>query len=198
MGDLVDGAVTALRQGDRSLVYAYHADLDTTGHVRGPGSQAWQLELANVDRAAQAIAERLPADGALLVTADHGMVELDERIDFDTDPILSEGVIDLGGEARARHVYTVDGAAPDAAAAWSEQLGERFAVVTREEAIGLDWFGPKVTPESLGRIGDLVVVARERGGIVRSAVEPLQSSFAGHHGSLTSAEMHVPLLLFQP
>ncbi|NNH75308.1 alkaline phosphatase family protein [Nocardia uniformis] len=198
MGDLVDGAVTSLRQGDRSLVYAYHADLDTTGHVRGPGSQAWQLELSNVDRAAQAIAERLPADGALLVTADHGMVELDERIDFDTDPALADGVVDLGGEPRARHVYTVEGAAKEVEAAWTELLGDRFDVVLREDAVGRGWFGPEVSPESLARIGDLVVVARNRGGIVRSAVEPLQSSFAGHHGSLTSAEMHVPLLLFQP
>lgn len=198
MGDLVDGAVTALRQGDRSLVYAYHADLDTTGHVRGPGSQAWQLELANVDRAAQAIAERLPEDGILLVTADHGMVALDDRVDFDTDPILRDGVVDLGGEARARHVYTAEGAAKDVAAAWSAQLGDRFEVVLRDEAIDRGWFGPAVSPESLTRIGDLVVVARNRGGIVRSAIEPLQSGFAGHHGSLTSAEMHVPLLLFQP
>ncbi|MFI6869811.1 alkaline phosphatase family protein [Nocardia sp. NPDC050406] len=198
MGDLVDGAVTALRQGDRSLVYAYHADLDTTGHVRGPGSQAWQLELANVDRAVRAIAERLPADGALVVTADHGMVELDDRVDFDTDPVLSDGVTELGGEPRARHVYTLDGAAKDVEAAWREVLGERFEVLLRDDAVDLGWFGPTVSAESLARIGDLVVVARNRGGVIRSAVEPLQSSLVGHHGSLTSAEMHVPLLVFQP
>ncbi|MBF6239756.1 alkaline phosphatase family protein [Nocardia otitidiscaviarum] len=198
MGDLVDGALTALRQGDRSLVYAYHADLDTTGHVRGPGSPAWKFELTNVDRAAQAIAERLPADAALLVTADHGMVEVDERIDFDTDPALADGVGDLGGEPRARHVYTLDGAAPDVAAAWSELLGDRFDVVLRADAIQRGWFGPAITPESFDRIGDLVVVARQRAGIVRSAVEPLQSGMVGHHGSLTSAEMHVPLLVFRP
>ena len=43
-GDLVDGVVSALGDGDRSLVYAYHGDLDVTGHVRGPNSEAWALD----------------------------------------------------------------------------------------------------------------------------------------------------------
>lgn len=85
-GDLVAGVAEALRAGDRALVYAYHGDLDTTGHVRGPSSDAWLLELAHVDRLAATIAEHLPPNAALVVTADHGMVELDARIDFDNTP----------------------------------------------------------------------------------------------------------------
>ena len=57
-GDLVDGVVSALGDGDRSLVYAYHGDLDVTGHVRGPNSEAWALELAQIDLMVRLIAER--------------------------------------------------------------------------------------------------------------------------------------------
>ncbi|MFC9998903.1 alkaline phosphatase family protein [Nocardia sp. NPDC127526] len=197
LGDLIDGTLTALGQGERSLVYAYHADLDTTGHVRGPGSPAWRLELGMVDRTVQAIAERLPADAALLVTADHGMVAMHDRIDFDTTTALHDGVADLGGEARARHVYTANGAASDVAATWRAVLGADYTVLTRDEAIRDGWFGPAVHAENTSRIGDVIAVAGDRGGIVRSAVEPLQSGFLGQHGSLTSAEMHVPLLVFR-
>lgn len=193
VGDLVDGALQALTSAPKTLIYTYHSELDTTGHVRGPASRAWRFELANVDRIAAELATRLPARSALIVTADHGMVELIDRIDFDTHPHLSEGVITLGGEPRARHVYTVDGATADVADTWRGVLGNDFLVRTRAEAVAAGWFGPHVSDESAYRIGDLVVVARGDGGVVRTGAEPLQSMMVGHHGSLTAAELLVPL-----
>lgn len=195
-GDLVDGVVTALRASDRALVYAYHGDLDTTGHVRGPSSDAWSYELAHVDRLVETIAAHLPPDAALLVTADHGMVELESTVDFDTVAEMRDGVVQLGGEPRARHVYTADGAAADVADAWMGCLGADFEVGTREDVIGRGWFGPVVTSEIADRIGDLVVAARGLRAVVRSGAEPLQSALIGHHGSLTPAELNVPLRIF--
>ncbi|WP_433575108.1 alkaline phosphatase family protein [Nocardia brasiliensis] len=197
VGDLVDGVGISLRAGDRTLVYAYYGDLDTTGHVRGPSSDAWLLELAHVDRIAADIAERLPRDAALFVTADHGMVELGERIDFDEHDGLRAGVRQLGGEPRARHVYTEPGAAGDVAAAWTEILGPDYAVLPRTEVIDRGWFGPIVAPRVAERIGEVVVAPRGTGGIIRSGAEPLQSMMVGHHGSLTPAELEIPLRIFR-
>ncbi|TSD93968.1 alkaline phosphatase family protein [Skermania sp. ID1734] len=194
MGDLVDGALTALRDGDRSLVYAYHGELDLTGHVRGPDSLAWALELAQVDTMARAIAERLPPRSALVVTADHGMVTVREPVDFDTTPELRDGVARLGGEPRARHVYTEH--ADEVTVAWRELLGPEYLVLTRPDAVEAGWFGPIVSADIAGRIGDVVCAAVGSGAVIRSGVEPLQSSLLGHHGSLTSAEMNVPLLVY--
>ncbi|MEU7767501.1 alkaline phosphatase family protein [Nocardia sp. NPDC049190] len=196
-GDLVANVAEALRAGPRSLVYTYHGELDLTGHVRGPSAPAWQLELAHVDRLAAAIARQLPPDAVLIVTADHGMVELTDRVDFDTTAALQDSVRLLGGEPRARHVYTRDGAAADVAATWQGTLGADFAILTRDEAVTNGWFGPTVMPTIADRIGDLVVVARGQGGVIRSGTEPLQSMLVGHHGSLTPAEMNVPLRVFR-
>ncbi|WP_063018321.1 alkaline phosphatase family protein [Nocardia niwae] len=196
-GDLVAGVSEALRAGPRSLVYTYHGDLDLTGHVRGPASRSWQLELTHADRLAAALADELPAGAALLVTADHGMVHMDDRLDFDTTPALQDGVRALGGEPRARHVYTEPGAESDVAAAWETILGADFEVLDRAEAVGRGWFGPTVAPAIARRIGDLVVVARGRRGVIRTGAEPLQSRLIGHHGSLTPAEMNVPLCVFR-
>lgn len=191
VGDLVDGVLTALTSAPKTLVYTYHSELDTTGHARGPASRSWRFELANVDRIAAEIAARLPARSALIVTADHGMIELVERIDFDTHPYLSDNVVALGGEPRARHVYTDDRAS--VADTWRDVLGDGFLVRTREQAIEAGWFGPAVTRDAAARIGDLVVIARGDGGVIRSGAEPLQSMMIGHHGSLTPAELRVPL-----
>lgn len=192
-GDLVDGVIGALSSGDRCLVYAYHGDLDMTGHVRGPASESWALELAQIDLTIRLIAERLPPDAALIVTADHGMVQVDDPVDFDTRPELQAGVRRLGGEPRARHVYTEPGAESDVASVWRELLGPDFTVLTRAEVIGHGWMGPTVHPRVAPRIGDVMVVSNADRAVTRSAAEPLQSQLIGHHGSLTAAEMLVPL-----
>ena len=66
-------------------------------------------------------------------------------------------------------------------------------MASRGEAVGWGWFGPRVTSRVAPRIGDVVVVANTDGAVIRSAGEPLQSRLVGHHGSLTPAEMLVPL-----
>jgi len=200
LGDLVSGALDALRSADRVFCYAYHADLDALGHLFGPGTEPWLLQLSYLDQVAASLAARLPADAMLVVVADHGMVTLGEedRVDFDTTPALQDGVRLLGGEPRVRHVYTEPGAADDVLAAWREVLGDTAWTLTRDEATTLGLFGPTIAPHVLPRIGNLVVASRGTHAVIRTAVEPLISGFSGQHGSLTTAEQHVPLLTFQP
>jgi hypothetical protein len=101
----------------------------------------------------------------------------------------------IGGEARARYVYVADGAGDDVLAAWRETLADRAWVVSRDEAIAAGWFGYRVADDVLPRIGDVVAAARGAAALVRRTVEPLESSLIGHHGSMSTAEQRVPLLL---
>jgi predicted AlkP superfamily pyrophosphatase or phosphodiesterase len=200
LGDLASNALAAVSGSERSLCYAYHGDLDLLGHVYGVGSLPWRLHLAHVDRLAAAIAERLPPGAQLVVIADHGMVTVPEegRLDFDTEPALQAGVRLLGGDARARYVYTEPGATDDVRAAWRELIGDRAWIRTRDEAIAAGWFGPVVEPHIRDRIGDLVVAARTDFAVVQSHVTPKLSRLIGHHGSLTADEQLVPLLAYRP
>jgi Type I phosphodiesterase / nucleotide pyrophosphatase len=200
MGDLAAAAAHRLAAARRSLVYAYHADLDRTGHVRGVASDAWRLELANVDRLAAQIAERLPGDAVLVVTGDHGMVDLrpEERIDLADQPELAAGVRLLAGEARARHVHASRGAERDVLAAWQELLGHAMWVRSRDEAIADGWFGPHVPSQVRPRIGDVVAAAFGAVGVLERKVDPAQARLVGHHGSMTQAEQLVPLIEIRP
>ncbi len=194
IGDLVAAIGTSI--AERGFCYAYHADLDLVGHLHGPGSDAWRMQLRQVDLLVESIADALPRGGLLAVVADHGMVALGEDVvDADAAPPLHDGVVALGGEVRARHVYTRDGATADVLATWREFLGPRAWVVTREEAVAAGWFGERVTDDARSRIGDVVVAARGCSGVLRRTVEPVESSLVGQHGSLTAAEQRVPLLL---
>ena len=197
IGDLVAQAAAALATASRSFVYAYHGDLDTIGHRRGVASEAWRLQLGHIDQLVASLADRLPRRTALVVTADHGMVDLqpEERIDLDDEPDLLAGVRFLGGEARARYVYTDPGAAGDVLATWRTRLGDRMWVVSREEAIATGWFGPRVAQEVRPRIGDVVAVADGAVGVVRRSFDAGQARNVGHHGSITTAEQRVPCIV---
>ncbi|WP_051581029.1 alkaline phosphatase family protein [Pseudonocardia acaciae] len=196
LGDLAAELVTALAAPAPVFCYGYHAHLDALGHVYGPGSLPWRLELAVVDRVAALVAEGLPPDGLLVVTADHGMVTVpaEARLDADTDDELRAGVRLIGGDPRSRHVYAEPGAAADVLATWTARLGERAWVLPRERAIAEGWFGPVGSDQVRARIGDVVVAARGTTGVTRSRAEPFLTRLIGQHGSLTATEQHIPLL----
>jgi Type I phosphodiesterase / nucleotide pyrophosphatase len=194
-GALVAEAAAVLRRSDRALAMVYHGELDATGHAFGCSSDAWRYHLGHVDKLAEQLAGALPPGTALYVTADHGMVDVpaQDRVDADTVPGLRDGVALLGGEPRARHVYTVPGAAADVLATWREVLGHRAWVVSRDEAIAEGWFGP-VDPWLAPRIGDVVAAPAGPFAVVATKAEPRESALIGMHGSLTPADQLVPLL----
>lgn len=179
-----------------SLTYVYDSDLDWTGHKFGVASTQWLQQLAMVDAEAEQLREALPASTRLLVVADHGMVDSprESRVDVDVVDGMRDGVALLGGEARFRHLYCSARAVDDVVATWREVLGERATVLTREEAVGRGWFGT-VTPSVLPRLGDVMVACHGDAAVVSSVDFGYEDTLVGLHGSLTSAEMVIPILV---
>jgi hypothetical protein len=195
-GDLCALALRSLTATPRALVYGYIPELDLTGHVRGVDSPSWRAQLALVDAVVEQLVAGLPEDAALLVTADHGMLDVprESRFDLDAEPALADGVRVLAGEPRARYVHALPGAADDVLAQWRALLGERAWVVGRDEATASGVFGP-VDDALAARIGDVVALARGSWALVTPEREPGPSRLAAYHGSLTATELAIPLLV---
>jgi Type I phosphodiesterase / nucleotide pyrophosphatase len=195
LGALVSRTVAALADASPALALVYYGDLDSTGHALGCGSDAWQYQLAHVDKLAEQLAAALPRGTVLHVTGDHGMTDVPpgDRIDFDALPELRDGISLLGGEPRARHLYCRPGAADEVLRRWAGVLGGRAWVVSREQAVADGWFGP-VDARFAGRIGDVIVAPCGPSAIVATKAEPRESALNGMHGSLTQADQLVPLL----
>ncbi|WP_435735750.1 nucleotide pyrophosphatase/phosphodiesterase family protein [Cellulosimicrobium sp. PMB13] len=192
----VDAARLALSRP--GLVYLYWGEVDKAGHHHGSGSWQWGDELEHLDRELARLARSLPAGTLLLVTADHGMVDVDPglRRDVATDPVLDQGVTLVGGEPRAVHVYTEPGAAGAVAARWRDVLGEDALVLEREEVLARGLLGPHVRDAAIQAAGDVVVAMRGRATVVDSRTQTAASlALVGVHGSLTEREMRVPLLV---
>jgi type I phosphodiesterase/nucleotide pyrophosphatase len=181
------------------LLYAYIADLDMAAHLFGIESPEWHAAAARVDALLTRLVESLPSDAALLVTADHGGVNVPAhaRIDLDGDPRLQAGVRAVAGEARVRYLHTEPGAAPDVLATWSELLDGRAEVCSRDDAVTAGLFGP-VRSEHLARIGDIVVTCLGDTAVLATGHEPPEMArLVGFHGAATPAELAIPLITFR-
>ncbi|WP_433794207.1 alkaline phosphatase family protein [Actinoplanes sp. CA-252034] len=192
---VAEGMLAALRSGP-GLVYGYHPDLDKAGHEYGVASSAWQDAARGVDAILDRLVHELPPTAALLVIADHGQLNVPatDRYDLSTGP-LAAGLAGVSGEPRARYLHVLDGALDDVQATWQGVLGADARVMRRDEAIAEGWYGP-VAPAHKDRIGDLVVLCLNRAVVVASAWEPpMAGQLVAYHGSVTAAEMTVPLLI---
>jgi hypothetical protein len=195
--DALATEMLAALHSEGGLVYGYHPDLDRAGHRHGLASAEWAAAAGDVDRLVTRLVDGLPADAALVVTADHGQLDVPEdgRVDLDADPRLRAGVVTAAGEPRVRYLYTAPGARDDVIAAWRAVLGHGAWVVSREEAVAAGWFGP-VPADHLARVGDVVVACHDRNVVVATRSEPLfVSQMVAFHGSYTAAEMRIPLFV---
>jgi hypothetical protein len=186
-------------RAEPGLVYAYTAALDTAAHLFGVGSPEWHAAGAYVDALLTRMVEALPPDAALLITADHGGLNVPEsqRIDLDADSRLSAGVRVVAGDPRVRYLHTEPGAASDVIAAWSELLKGRADVRSRDDAVAAGLFG-SVLPDHLPRIGDVVVSCLGDTAVLASAHEPPEvAQLVGFHGASDPVEMAIPLITFQ-
>lgn len=210
------------RQGPPTplLVYLYVDELDKAGHRYGVDSPEWVRTLENLDVEAEKLASRLAeryGDQALLVmTADHGMVDVAEehRVDITGEQDLLAGVRHTGGEPRFLHLYLDRGGGETSgglrtlrtqsasaeqveatAAAWERAFGDGAWVVPGRDAVEAGWFGEEVEARVLPRIGDVLVASHGPLAIYHTARTGVDAmNMVGQHGSLTAAERQVPLL----
>lgn len=190
------GRVLSELRAEPGLIYAYTPALDTAAHVFGIASPAWAAAAAEVDALLSRLVEGLPPDAALLVTADHGGLDVgpEARIDLDAEPELAEGVRVVAGEPRVRYLHTAAGAAADVLQRWRAVLGSRATVLSRDEAIAGGWFGP-VRAAHQARIGDVVIICQDPIAVLASKHEPPEiSKLIGFHGAATPVETAIPLI----
>ncbi len=191
----LEAMVTAATSSTRTLVYAYERRLDMIGHSRGWQSRDWREQLATLDRSVRAVRQALPDEVTLIVTGDHGMVDVpsDRRTVIEAVPDLAAGIDCVAGEPRFRQLWSDREDPVWIARRWADVLGDSAWVRTRDEAIDDGWFGP-VADQVRARIGDVLVAIRDDSALM-TRTAPHEQGMVGMHGSLTEAEMVVPLLV---
>ena len=174
------------------FVYAYYDGLDKVGHVHGL-KKHYLDELKFVDALVERIVEELPDGAILLVTADHGMVDVGDNV-LDLDGELVRRTLSTSGEARFLWLHAKEGdpkTLMDAAQIYADVAW----IVSADQMLDEQWFGPYVSNEARRRLGDVAIVARDATAITDPRL-PDSPHLIARHGSLSAAEMFVPFLRF--
>lgn len=186
-----------LRGDDPVLCYLYVDELDKVAHSEGWHSEKWRLRLEQLDAALQDLLHTLPRDVGVVITADHGMIDVapEKRLMLDASVLPAGAVEEIGGEPRMRSLYLREGADPGSTASELQQaLGKSAWVGTRDEAIAANWFG-SVAEGVAERLGEVLVAARGQFAFMLPGDGPSALEMVGQHGGVSDEERGVPLIV---
>lgn len=199
---VADRFAEALRvvEAGPALVYVYVSELDQIAHSHGWESDRWIAALEALDAEVAEFERRMPRGTGLLVTADHGVVDVPahRHVFVDARPELLDGVRHVAGEPRCLGLVLEQGLEARERAVllerWREAEEARAWVMSSDEAIAAGLYGD-VEDANRGRIADILVAARA--GIAyydRREPDRRGEDMVGQHGSLTDEETRIPLI----
>jgi hypothetical protein len=191
------GLVTSVRRlaaAGAPFVYAYYEGIDRVAHAEGLG-EYYDEELRATDRLVADVLDALPAGAVLVVTADHGQVEVGSSVEVFGPDIMADVTL-ISGEGRFRWLHARPGAVPALVEAAIELHGDVAWVRTREQIIEDGWLGGVPSAAVAARLGDVALVAHAPTAFLDPA-DTGELRLKARHGSLTPAEMLVPLLAWR-
>jgi len=179
-----------LREG-APFVYAYYDGIDKVAHASGIGD-LYDAELRTVDRLVADVVAELPAGAALVVTADHGQIDVGNDVELLGREIMAS-VRFMSGEGRFRWLHARPGAASDLLESATGHYGDTTWVMGRDQVVDEGLFGGPLGEGHLSRVGDVALIPHAAIAFVDPA-DTGESRLQSRHGSLTGDEMLVPLV----
>jgi hypothetical protein len=187
---LVTGVRRLLAEG-APFVYAYYEGIDKVAHAAGLGDH-FDDELRATDRLVGDVLSVLPPGAQLVVTADHGQVEVGSSVEVLGDEVMRDVCL-ISGEGRFRWLHARWGAAADLTETATDLYRDIAWIRTRDQIIEDGWLGGVPTADVATRMGDVALIPFGRTAFLDPA-DTVELKLKGRHGSLTADEMLVPLL----
>ncbi len=178
-----------LGEGER-FVYAYYDGIDKVAHGSGLGA-LYDAELRAVDRLVADLVSELPSGAVLVVTADHGEIDVDQ-VELLGREMMSM-VTFMSGEGRFRWLHARAGAAADLAAAATERYGDTTWVMAKDQLIDEGLYGGPLPDHLRSRVGDVALLPHAPIAFIDPA-DTGENRLHSRHGSLTDDELLVPLV----
>jgi hypothetical protein len=173
------------------FVYAYYDGIDKVAHANGLG-ELYDAELRAVDRMVADLVEQLPPGAVLVVTADHGQIDVGPNVELLGRDIMPM-VRFFSGEGRFRWIHARPGAADSLAESLDERYGDTTWVRSRDRLVDEGWFGGTLDDTLAARLGEVALIPFAPLAFVDPA-DTGENRLACRHGSLTADEMLVPLV----
>jgi len=197
-----------------AYICLYYEKIDARCHEYGPNSPQVEAEIRSILTTMEQVFTITYAwkrrKVQLILTADHGQAEIDPAttIYLNLDHHFtgferfiksnSKGELMVpAGSSRDMFLYIREGLIDEAKGFLAEGLEGIAEVVEVKTLIEDGYFGPVISSEFLGRIGDLVVLPYRHESVWWYEKDKFEQKYYGQHGGLTQEEMLVPLVMYE-
>jgi predicted AlkP superfamily pyrophosphatase or phosphodiesterase len=183
----------------QQFILAYWPEPDATMHKTGTSSDETKSVLDNINKTAEKLSSELK-DTLLIITADHGHVDLDEEIYINEYPELEKMLLHpLSFEDRVVSVFVKPEFKNEFPQLLNKLFPDEFAVFDKETVLKKQLFGTgKIHPRALDFIGDFIVASVGNKSLRQYiAGTPKMPVLRGSHAGLCADEMRVPLILVE-
>lgn len=200
----LDEVVRLAKQSDKhKYIYAYWPEFDALAHEHGVGSDKVAQHLEKLDAAFAQLLERLRgSDTVVLVTADHGFVDVPPQyhLNLDDHPQLKECLLmPFCGEPRLVYCYVRYDRREQFESYVRQVLAAACDLYVSSDLVAQGLFGlGEPHPELLSRIGDYTLVMKENYAFTGRIPGEGPLQMVGFHGGLSAAEVYVPLVMAMP
>jgi predicted AlkP superfamily pyrophosphatase or phosphodiesterase len=181
-----------------SLTYLYFPELDQIAHRFGSNSRQWLEAIEELDSELAKFAKSLPSTAGVLLTADHGVIDvpMDRHIYLDEYDCF-EDLEQIGGDPRVGFLYFPEGFDLEKKQKEiAESLGSVSDIVTIDQLVDSGWLA-ELSEQAIPLAPDLVLLPKSDRVIYHRGFAKARSLLMiGQHGGMTQAEWEVPLIIF--
>lgn len=202
---LREGAETLLGRvhGARgpTFTYLYTPRVDSVAHELGTSALELEAEVAQIEEVVEYLAVSLGAGTRLLVTADHGHLDVPIGLRHqlhEGSVLATEQRIPPSGDPRAIYFHLRAGASGRFRENFEARFGIEFALLSIEELEEMELLGPgPLSDDTRGRVGDMIAVSLGDPILGMPGITGGEKSLslASHHSGLSPSEMRIPLLV---
>jgi predicted AlkP superfamily pyrophosphatase or phosphodiesterase len=191
-------AKNLLEEPSPKLIYLYVPELDQLAHAKGSESLAWLNLLEDLDALVKSFTLALPKSVGVLLTADHGVVDVPKSSHIYLDEVLPASSFRfVGGDTRALYLYLQEGIDLEGVKNLLRESYEGSCyLATPRELVAANYWS-ELSAKSENVAPDLVLFAKKRVALYHRGFAKAKSlEMIGHHGSISPEELAVPLLKF--
>jgi predicted AlkP superfamily pyrophosphatase or phosphodiesterase len=190
-------AAELMNSAEPNLVYLYVPELDQKAHAHGFKSAQWVEKLEDLDSALKRFLPSVPNNCGVILTADHGIIDVDPVRHVYLDELPLRNLVAVGGDPRVLFLYFENHEFADQKSIIQEFLGKKAYVAEADELVSAGWFG-EVDKFARDRMPDLFLISiAEIAMYHRNYAKTKSLQMIGQHGSISTDELKVPLLKFR-
>jgi predicted AlkP superfamily pyrophosphatase or phosphodiesterase len=181
-----------LKQPGQHYIYCYWINPDHLIHTYGVTSQQVHDNILKINRQTEQLCSQLK-DTTVIILADHGVIDT-KWVYLEDHPELMDLLLrEPSMETRAASLFIKAGKQEEFKEKFQSAFGDKFALLTREEVLKRQLFGPGETNARINEfVGDYIAIAT---GDTSLNTHHKDYELIGMHAGLTTEELTVPLII---